>query len=497
LRDRVRHLTKGTAIYGAGDAAIQLVNFALLAVYVKGGFLLDRDYGALLIILGFEAFGKLVSRWGLDGAFMRFYYDRDPGGPLERLTSTLVRFILVADAVLLAGALLATPWVGARLLEADSNHLLALRLMLVNLFVTSTLFVPFHLMRMRDEAIAYSALMLGRNAGTTILRIVLVIGLGRGLAGWFLADLLMTLALWPVLWRWMRPLIGGGFSTAELRATLRFGLPRLPHGVAMQALDHGNRLLLSAFIPINRLGVYQNGVTLGTGIKFFMAAFETAWAPFYYATGRQPDAKEVFRKMTTYGFAALVLLAAVTTAVAADVVAVMLTPEYADASRVIPLVAAGLVCQGLYLLTSIGLNLTGRTEFYPVATIVAATLGLGSGFILMPRYGVVGAAGAFLISYAVLAVVAFVLAQQVYPMRYEAGRMARIVASGLAAVAVAVWVVPPMPALAGLVVRAAVTTGVYFGLLWASGFLRATERAFLGEAIGRLRSRGAGPGTQQ
>ena len=29
---------------------------------------------------------KLVSRWGLDGAFMRYYHDRPAGGPLERLT---------------------------------------------------------------------------------------------------------------------------------------------------------------------------------------------------------------------------------------------------------------------------------------------------------------------------------------------------------------------------------------------------------------------------
>jgi O-antigen/teichoic acid export membrane protein len=78
-----------------------------------------------------------------------------------------------------------------------------------------------------------------------------------------------------------------------------------------------------------------------------------------------------------------------------------------------------MACQALYLLTSIGLNLTSRTEFYPVATLIAAAAGLSSGALLMPRYGITGAAAAFLVAYAVQAMAAFAFAQRVYPMRYE------------------------------------------------------------------------------
>lgn len=484
MRDRVRHLSRGVAIYGAGDAAIQVVNFLLLAVYVQGGFLVESDYGALAILVGLETFAKVFSRWGLDGAFMRFYYDRPAGGPLERLTSTLVWFILAVDLVLLTGALLASSGLGARLFD-DPNHVTALRLMLVNTFLISTTFVPFHLMRMRDQAVTYSAFMLARSFGTLVLRIALVIGLHMGVKGMFMADLLVTLALLPVLSRWMLPHLRLVFSAADLRAALRFGLPRVPHGLAQQALDAGNRLLLSRYIPLDRLGVYMNGVTLGTGIKFFLAAFETAWAPFYYSAARQPDAKDVFRKITTYGFAMIVLLAAGTTVVARDVILVMLEPSYLDAVRVIPLIAVGMAFQGVYLLTSIGLNLTGRTEFYPVATFSAAVVGLGSGLWLMPAYGVTGAAISFMLAYLTQAAIAFSLAQRVYPLRYETGRIVRILGAGAIATAVGLWALPVLPAPASLLLRGAATTTVYLGLLWISGFLRPTERAFLAEAWAR------------
>ena len=211
------------------------------------------------------------------------------------------------------------------------------------------------------------------------------------------------------------------------------------------------------------MGVYQNGVTLGTGVRFFTSAFETAWAPFYYDTARQPDARDVFRRMTTYGVAVIALLVAVTTAVAHDAILVMLTPEWIAASRVIPFIAIGLGLQGVYLLTSIGLNLTSRTELYAVSTFSALGVGLGLGVWLMPRYGVTGAAVAFMLSYATQTAVAFVLARRVYPIRYETGRLARVLAAGVVAAVAGVWVLPEMPPIAGLLLRAAVTVAVFAG----------------------------------
>jgi O-antigen/teichoic acid export membrane protein len=490
LRDRVRHLTKGVAIYGAGDAAVQIVNFLLLPVYVKGGFLAQADYGALALIIAIESVAKVISRLGLDGAFMRYYHDHASDGTLPRLTSTIVWFLLALDVVLFGAAIAAAGWVGPALFD-DAKYVSALRFMLVNTALMSVTFVPFHLMRMQNRAATYSGLVLTRSAGTLLLRIVFVIGLGRGVAGMYQADLAMTLLLLPLLWRWFRPVLAAMFSFDDLRATLRFALPRVPHGLAQQALEAGNKALLSRYIPLERLGVYQNGVTLGTGVRFFSSAFETAWAPFYYETARQPDAKEVFRRMTTYALAAITLIVAVTIAVAHDAILVMLSPEWIEASRVIPFIAIGLGLQGVYLLTSIGLNLTKRTEFYPVATFSALAVGLGLGAWLMRDYGIVGAAVAFMLSYATQATVAYVLARRLYPIPYETGRIARVVAGGALAALAGTWAVPEIPPLAGLVLRALVASGVFAAWLAATGFFRATERAFALEMIARLRRRPA------
>lgn len=490
MRERLKHLTKGVAVYGAGSAAVSVVSFLLLPIYVKGNFLTTADYGAILLIGSVEAFAKVVNRWGLDGAFMRYYYEREEGPPRQRMASTIIWFMLGVDGLLLAATLVVLQWLAARL-HLDPGYLLALRLMLINTFLIGFTFFPFHVMRLTDAAVTYSAFAFARSVGTLVLRIVLVILLGLGVTGVYLADLALTAILLPLLWPWFRPLVAPVFSLSELRRTLRFGLPRLPHGLALQALDNGPKLLLGQHVGQARMGVYQNGTTLGTGIRFFTSAFETAWAPFYYTTSRQPDAKQVFRKMVTYGFAVLVLLVAGTAAVAHDVILLMLKPEYLEALPVVPIIAVAMALQGVYLLTSIGLNLTNRTEFYPVSTLTAAGIGFAVGLWLIPRYGVAGAAVTVLVSYLTQASVAFLFAQRLYPIRYETGRLVRIVLAGTAAAVIGGWALPPMPALAGFLIRGTTTVAVYVGLLWVSGFLRPTERAFLREVAARLRRRPA------
>jgi len=189
VRDRLRNLTTGVAIYGAGDAAISVVNFLLLPLYVR--YLTPSDYGALLILISIETFAKLINRWGLDGAFMRYYLDRDEGLPRRTFTSTIVVFLVVLDGALLIGALAASRPLAQHLFDGGDQYLTALRLMLVNSFLMAFTFVPFHVMRLGGAARSYSAFTFARSAATTALRLVLIIQMGLGVTGTYAADLIV------------------------------------------------------------------------------------------------------------------------------------------------------------------------------------------------------------------------------------------------------------------------------------------------------------------
>src|SRR4051794_39540441 len=295
------------AIYGLGDVAVSIVNFLLLGVFVK--YLTTADYGVLGLLGSVEVVAKIIFRFGLDGSFMRMYYDCEDERPRQQLASTILFFLLGLNGVVVAVLLAAAPWI-ADVLLGGSRHTTALRLVLLNTFAMGFTFLPFHVLRIERRAVTFSLLTLARSVLTIVLRLVFVIGFSLSVLGIVLADVVVTAALIACLVRWFAPLIRVMFSRAVLQEALAFGLPRVPHAAAQQVMAVGDKPILKLFTSFQEIGIYSMAVSFGLTQKLFLSAFESAWAPFYYAAVREPDAPRVFRIVTTYGIAVLALLTA-------------------------------------------------------------------------------------------------------------------------------------------------------------------------------------------
>jgi O-antigen/teichoic acid export membrane protein len=502
---KIRELSKNVTVYGLGDVAVSIVNILLLSFYVT--YFNKGDYGVINVLGGLEVVAKIVFRFGLDGSFMRFFYEADGDAGRRKLASTIAFFLLALDGVVVAGLLVASPWL-ADVLSVERRHLPALRLMLLNTFAIGFTFIPFHVLRMEQRTKTFSLLTLVRSVLTIVVRLVLVMKLHMGVTGLYLADLIVTLAVMAALVPWFVPLIRPMFSAEVLRDALAFGLPRVPHAAAQQITAVGDKFILPFFVSMDDVGVYGMAVSFGLTQKLFLSAFESAWAPFYYATIREPDAPRVFRTISTYGVAVLALLTAGVSAVGRDAMRAMShgrfmapdDPRWSDVSVIIGFTGLGVFFQGLYLLSSIGLNITKRTQYYPVATMTAAATNVGLNLLLIPRLGIVGAAWANGVAYAVQAVLGYVLSQRFYPIAYEWARVTRV--CGAAAVAyIAAMLLPSIhlpvdprstlaPA-ADILARGFTVVIVFAALLAATGFFQPEELRRLGAL--RRRSPLAGP----
>lgn len=479
---RLRSLLFNLVIYGMGDVAVQLTAFLLLYFFTR--LLQPADYGILSLLLTVELVVKILSRFGIDASLMRLYYDCGSEEARQRLVSTIFFFLLATNGAMLLAGLAATPLL-ARVLFGGAEHELALALVLVNTVVAGFFFVPFYQLRIEKRAVEFSALTFTRASGTLMLRVVLVLGFHLGVLGFILADVLITAVFVGVLFRRFSTLIRPVFSRPLLRDALRFGLPRLPHGIAQQVIGPGtDAALLRAFLrtpnELAQIGLYSLGASWGLSLKLILSAFEYAWAPFCFETMKQPDAKETFSRVTTYGVAILVLAAAGLSAVSWDLVRLVMRPTYFRAAAVIPFIALGVTLQGVYTLTSVGLVITKHTEYYPVATGIAAGVNVGANFLLIPRFGILGPAYANVLSYGILAAIAMLFSQRLYPVRYEWSRLARVVAAGVLAYLVAVFALPGlMWSPLGVLARGSTVVCTYAAGLAVTGFFSPRERARL------------------
>jgi O-antigen/teichoic acid export membrane protein len=483
---RLTALVKNLVVYGLGDMANSIVGMLLLPLYLH--YLSAAEFGVLALIGTMEMVAKLTFRWGVDGAFMRLYYDCETERDKQVLASTIFWFLAIVNGAVLAVALAALPFASGWLFGVGGYEL-ALALQLVNTYIIGFNFLPYHVMRMQGQTRHFAVVTTLKTTVTNVARIVLIVGFGQGILGFVLADLVTTVLLMVALTPWYRHLLRLTASRQVLREALHYGLPRLPHGLANQAMVVSDDWILRVYAGLTAVGIYSIGERLGLTLKLVLANFEYAWQPFYFETMKRPDAKRTFRLVTTYGLAMLVLLEAGLAAIAVDVVRLLRKPEMNGAAAFIPWIGLGVVFQGVYLLTSIGMNITKSTRLYPVATTIAAATSLTANLVLVPRFGPIGAAWSNALSFATLAFVAMRLAQRVYPMTYEWGRLARLAVAGVGAYLLT-WLIPSTwPAWLGVLTRGTLVCLAYPLLLLGLGFYHRDETAFVLGIVERFRKR--------
>jgi O-antigen/teichoic acid export membrane protein len=146
--------------------------------------------------------------------------------------------------------------------------------------------------------------------------------------------------------------------------------------------------------------------------------------------------------------------------------------------RVVAPLAFGAALFAGYIVVSIGIGRARRTGFNWVVTGTAAAVDLGLNAILVPEYGMEGAAAAALVAFAVLFAFMSAHAQRIYPVPYQWRRVGTALAAAAALTVAGKALDVP---LAGAIALAVAYPLVLFPL----GFFLPAERARLRLAIRR------------
>ena len=437
--DNVRRVSRQLFAYGTADVMVLVVNFLLLPLYTR--VLTPREYGALALLLLCEAFLKVVNRWGFDAGFLRLYYDHPGEEDRKTLAATVAAFIALSNGAIAILLVVAAAPVN-RLLFNSLEFTTAYRLLVLNNFAGAFLFLPLTLLRIQERARLFASLTFLRSFGTVIARLVLVIGLRMSVVGLVLADVIITGLLLVALAGTTRRMLAWRFSTPMLRELLAFGLPHVPHGLLSQTMSMVDRFVLGLYMPLSQVGIYLMGTTVAGVVKFYPVAFEAAWMPFAFDSLRRPDAPALFARMATYAFAVLALSTVALAALAPPMIQLALPGDYRAAIPLVPLLAAGLAVQSLAWFPMTSVNVAKRTRIYPMVTGVGAAVSVGTNLLLIPFFGMRGAAIALLVSQTVTTVLTAYFAQRAYWIPYEVGRLLKVIVVSAITYAAAAAVAP-------------------------------------------------------
>ena len=394
VNGRIKTLGQDTLIYGLGRILQKIVAFLLFPIYTR--VLSPYAYGAQDLIFSAVAILSYLLVLGLDSGTARTYYDTDnPAEKKDILSTFLFSQVMISIPICLVVSLAAKPI--AQLLFRDSTLAIYLVLGVVSLPFTLISNVALMALRVTFRPREYTRITILSVLVQAIASIVFVVIFRFDVLGVFLAHLITAI---------FRAFIGlilthkqyhHGFSRLWLKRMLAFGAPLVPASLSIWILNYSNRYFLVRFASLEDVGMLAVGNKISSILAMLISAFQVAWGPFAYSLiDNFSLARKTYSKVLTYFLVVTLSATTVISLFSRELILLLSTSDYAGSARVVPYLALSSVLWGMSVIVGIGYSIRNKSYHTTIAALLGAVINIVLNIILIPSWGLIGAAASAL-----------------------------------------------------------------------------------------------------
>lgn len=424
----IRRLFRHSAIYSISTSVQRLQGLILTPVYTSTKFIPQvAQYGNYGLIYTFIAFMNFVYLYGMDSAFLRYFFL----GKSNRKTVFSTTFLVLLSTALATSALI---FLLARhiaeIILFNENLTLLVRLAAGILFFDTIGNLPFLILRAEEKAGTYTAFRLLRFSLELALNILFVVILRKGVPGIMMANLtasvLNLIIMFPFTWRYLRLHI----EWPLLKEMVAFGLPFLPNGIAFMMIEMQDRFLVTRFLGKEVMAFYHANYKFASVLLLLIIGFRNAWQPFFLKIAREREAPRTYSRILNYYLLGAASLALFILFFVRDLLTLhwfgafyVLGPRYWSGIPVIPWIVFSYLFFGIYVIFTPAFYITKKSRYMVVFTGLGALVNLLTNLWLLPRMGMWGAVTATVLAYFTMAISIIPVAQRLFPIPVQWGKL--------------------------------------------------------------------------
>jgi O-antigen/teichoic acid export membrane protein len=429
MLEKIKELSKDTAIYGVSTMFGRFLGFLLTPLYTN--FLGTAEYGIYSNVFAYLAFLNIVFIYGMDAAFMK--YSADARGKDKKIIFSTAYIFVLASTVLLALVMYFLRMPLSSLMQIPKKYYrLYYYLGLILIFDTLSL-VPYADLRLLRRASKFSVIRLSNIFLNIGLNFILVLKYHLGIEAIFLSNLAASVFSFILLSPEILNKLVFRIDKKLLRQMLKFAIPYLPASVAATIVQVIDRPVVQAMTNTSTLGIYNANYKLGIFMMILVSIFQFAWQPFILNNAKEKNAREIFAKILTL-FLLVASIAWIVIALFVDDFArfqfirgkSILGAEFQSGLAIVPIILLGYLFNGVYYNFLAGLYIQEKTKFIPIVTGAGAVINVAVNILFIPLFGIMGAALATLASYIVMAAYSYHYGQKVYRIEYEFSKVIKI-----------------------------------------------------------------------
>jgi len=417
----VRRFISDTIIFGFVSVFDRAIGFILLPLTTW--LMSPTEYGVLTLFQTTTELLQYLIALGVYSAFFRFYLEVKEGEARNKIVNAAFWQV---SAVTLIATLLFLPFVGAWNQWLFESRGIIFPLMIIP---TTYLAVLISLGDCRLQADGKALSFLGVNMVHTVtmrgLSLVLLF-IGWGASGWIVGlvvgqcittTVFMFIAFGGLSWK---------IDLAAAKKLFWFGLPLVPLAVSHWAMQGSGKYVMNAVLenPLEQNGLYGVGERISQIMAMMNLAFALGWRKFAFSNIHHEDGPRLLGLGATIffaiaGFGALGLIS-----LGDDLTRWMIGEEYWAGIVVIPYLTLASFCWGMTEVLAISLYKSDKPQILSGCYMTAAVLCIVLNILLVPRFGIVGAAQSWMIAEMFKTAVVWGAGQRYFPISIQYGRCA-------------------------------------------------------------------------
>lgn len=406
---------KQSVIYLSTNIINAAIPFLLLPVFSY--FLSTEAYGKIAIFQ--LLISGLSSIIGLNtaGAASRFYFDTNNSRKIIFYNNSSFRILILSTFFSLVATFifqkkledffnLPSIWIVGAILNSAGLYIIQFRL------------AQF---QVRNKPISYAFIQIGNSILNFIITIILICVFKLDENSRVIAILTSTFffSIYSLYSLHQQKLISiKKKSTFYIKDNLKFGVPLVPHVFGVFLLSSIDRFFINQYYGLSEAGIYMMAVQISLGLVIFYDALNKAFVPYLFRKLKTITSNEK-KSIVNLSFLLFIIC------ISSGIISFFISPiilnflsgdKYSSAQNLVKILCLAQSFQGMYLIITNYIFYVKKTYILSIVTIFSGSINIILMITFIPKFGIIGACYAFLISMFLRFILTWIVSQYVYPM---------------------------------------------------------------------------------
>lgn len=417
MANHARKIAKHSVVYGLGGVIGKAIGFIMIPVYTR--YLTPADYGIYALLILTTQILTMFLTLGLSSATLRYYFEYDEEAIQKKVISTA---LIVSIAISFFGAGTANLFRSQlSMLCFDSPQYAQLfTYVLFAMAFEISMEVPLAFIRAKDLSHIFLIVETSRLAVALALNILFVVYYRMGLSGILISNLITSIVFGAGIIFFTFAKTTFAFSKKLFSQLLSYGWPLIFSGFGFFVIQSSDKFFLKHYSTFEQLGLFSLSERFVSIFPLLIIGpFWKMYGPYRFAIMNRDDAKSVYAAVQKMMFAICAIVGLTLAILSEDVIKIVATPAFYDAYKPIPFLVLANIGRLAYYLFQTGIYLQKKTKIIPKMVWTIAVIDILANFILIPAFGIIGAAQARFGAFFSLAVLTYFISRKIYHIKYD------------------------------------------------------------------------------